>query len=160
MSNYNVTRFFRSTRHPLESGRHNFILNTTLLFCANMEGSEKLKPVFISNAENPRCFNHKRIKKQNLPVHYYSNKSSWMTSEIFKEWLDKLNSKFKSENRNVLLYLDNFSGHYRTDKTDHNYSNIKIHFYPPNCTSVIQPMDQGIINAEKIKYKNKLFVEN
>ena len=86
----------------------------------------------------------------------YSNKSSWMTSEIFKEWLDKLNSKFKSENRNVLLYLDNFSGHYRTDKTDHNYSNIKIHFYPPNCTSVIQPMDQGIINAEKIKYKKQV----
>ncbi len=47
----------------------------TLLFCSYMDGSEKLKPIFIVNAENPRCFNHKRIKKQNLPVHYYSNKS-------------------------------------------------------------------------------------
>ena len=93
----------------------------TLLFCSNMDGSEKLKPIFIANAENPRCFNHKRIKKQNLPVNYYSNKSAWMTSEIFIEWLDKLNSKFKSETRKILLYLDNFSGHYRKDKVEHNY---------------------------------------
>ena len=66
-----------------------------------------------------------------------------MTSEIFIEWLDKLNSKFKSENRKILLYLDNFSGHYRKDKVEHNYSNIKIRFYPANCTSIIQPMDDA-----------------
>ena len=79
-----------------------------------------------------------------------------MTSDIFKPWLDKLNSKFKSENRNILLYLENFSGHNRKDKTDHNYSNIKIHFYPPNCTSMIQPMDQGIIKTEKVNYKKNV----
>jgi hypothetical protein len=36
----------------------------TLLFCANMDGSEKLKPVFIANAENQRCFNHKGLRNK------------------------------------------------------------------------------------------------
>jgi hypothetical protein len=37
-------------------------------------------------------------------------------------------------------------------------TNVKVHFLLPNCTSVIQPLDQGIIRAFKSKYR-KLIVK-
>ena len=37
-------------------------------------------------------------------------------------------------------------------------TNVKAHFLPPNCTSVIQPLDQGIIHAFKYIYR-KLIVK-
>ena len=80
----------------------------SVFFCANMDGSEKMRPVVIGSSENPRCF--KNINKNNLPVFYRSNKTSWMTNDIFTEWLINADKHFKSESRNVLLFLDNFSG--------------------------------------------------
>jgi hypothetical protein len=37
-------------------------------------------------------------------------------------------------------------------------SNMILVFLPPNVTSVVQPLDQGIIASSKFQYKNKLFV--
>lgn len=34
--------------------------------------------------------------------------------------------------------------------------NITLNFLPPNTTSLLQPMDQGIINNLKIKYRQRL----
>ena len=52
----------------------------------------------------------------------------------------------------MLLLLDNFSGH---GKKDHlpELQNTKISFLPPNTTSVLQPMDAGIIATLKTRYR-------
>ena len=137
----------------------------SLLFCANMSGTEKLKPVVIGYFENPRCL--KALNKANLPVIYRNNSRAWMTEYIFREWLVKIDHYFKSLDRKVLLFLDNFSGHCDENKVTKNkkpkqalnLTNIKLHYFPPNCTSVLQPMDQGIIQAFKMKYRRAIVEE-
>lgn len=120
----------------------------TVLLCVNMIG-EFEKPMIIGKSEKPRCFKHVDLRK--LPVNWQSNKRSWMTSSIFGEWLNKFNEKMKREKRHVLLFLDNATCHPRL-----NLSNVKLIFFPPNTTAVLQPLDQGVIKAVKGHYRKFL----
>jgi hypothetical protein len=117
----------------------------SILLCANAKG-EKLMPLVINRFFKPRCFKNLLIK--DLPVIWKSNSNAWMTSAIFEEWLINLNRKFVKEKRNVLLFVDNCSSHVEME-----LSNIKICFLPPNTTSLIQPLDYGIINTFKRHYR-------
>ena len=112
-----------------------------------MSGYDKLKPVVNGNCENPHCF--KNVNKANLPAYYRHNKSAWMTTKIFDEWLQKINTQFKSQKRNIILFVDNFSGH-----RQQTLSNVKIEFFPANMTSVLQPCDLGVISSFKMKYRS------
>ena len=47
--------------------------------------------------------------------------------------------------RPVLLFMDNALGHFPAFERN----NIKVVFFPPNCTSWKQPCDMGIIAALK-----------
>jgi hypothetical protein len=55
--------------------------------------------------------------------------------------------------RPVLLLMDNASGHFNAFEHD----NIRVVFFPPNCTSWKQPYDMGIIAAFKKRYKYLYF---
>ncbi len=55
----------------------------------------------------------------------------------------------KRTGRRVLLLLDNAPGHFEAFERD----NVKIVFFPPNCTSWKQPCDMGIIAALKKRFK-------
>jgi hypothetical protein len=55
----------------------------------------------------------------------------------------------KRTGRRVLLLLDNAPGHFEAFERD----NVRIDFFPPNCTSWKQPCDMGIIAAMKKRFK-------
>lgn len=80
----------------------------TVMFACSATG-EKLKPLVIGKANQPRCF--KNIKKENLPVSDESNKKAWVTSEIFNIWIREINSTMKNKKRHVQMFLDNASSH-------------------------------------------------
>lgn len=111
-----------------------------------MDGTEKLDLMIIGKSKNPRCF--KNIK--NLPVIYRANSTAWMTSELFEEYLKILNRKMKKKNRKIVLFIDNCPVHPFIQ-----LSNIELKFLPENTTSVLQPMDQGIIKCFKSYYKKE-----
>jgi hypothetical protein len=50
----------------------------------------------------------------------------------------------------VFLLMDNALGHFDAFECD----NIRVVFFPPNCTSWKQPCDMGIIAAFKKRYKH------
>ncbi|XP_053956218.1 tigger transposable element-derived protein 4-like [Anastrepha ludens] len=122
----------------------------TVLVGSNMTGSEKLKLLVIGKAKNPRCF--KGIKS--LGVDYEFNKKAWMTSEIFTKWIVKLDKKFCDQNRKVLFFVDNCTAHPK-DVRD-KLRNIHLAYFPPNMTSLLQPMDQGIIYNMKQHYRKRI----
>jgi len=55
----------------------------------------KAGAVTIGKSRNPRCF--KNVKR--LPVDYQANKNAWMTSELWSEWLKKLDNKMRRQKR-------------------------------------------------------------
>ena len=116
----------------------------TVALCASMTG-EKLKPLVIGKSSKPRCFN--RIETASLPVTYRNNKKSWMNSKLFEEWVRSMDRRMRGQGRKVLLLVDNAPSHPQL-----NLKNVKIVFLPPNTTSVAQQMDQGIIQAVKLKF--------
>lgn len=120
----------------------------TLLFCANMNGTEKLKPLMIGKSKSPRCFSG--IKS--FPLDYEANRKAWMTANLFECWLKNLNKKMKTEKRKIVLFIDNCTAHSTIPKME----NVKIEFLPPNTTSKLQPLDQGIIQSFKVKYRHHM----
>ncbi len=56
-----------------------------------------------------------------------------------------------AENRHIVLLIDNAPSHPK----DLHFSNIKLIFLPANTTSVLQPLDQGIIMAIKRHYRKR-----
>jgi hypothetical protein len=116
-----------------------------------------LKPLFINRSVRPRTM--KGVDFNKLPVHWRANKKSWTTAGLFTDWF---NNCFVPEVRRymenkglefkVLLLIDNAPGH-----PDLEHPNVKVVFLPKNTTSLIQPLDQGIISTFKSYYIQKTF---
>lgn len=132
----------------------------TVALCSNASGTHKIPLFVIGTAAKPRAF--KNINMETLPVYYRSQKSAWMDTYLFREWfvcefvpkvknhLTKLNLPIKA-----LLLLDNAPTHQEGLQCD-DEKEIKLLFLPPNVTSLQQPMDQGVIECFKRKYRRKL----
>ena len=125
----------------------------TLPLCSSWMG-EKIKPLLIWKSENPRAL--KGVDKKKLPVTYRSQKKAWTNTPLFNEWLKSFNSKMETQGRKVLLLMDNETVHAGFDKDK--LKAINVVFFPPNSTSVTQPMDQGIIQSFKLNYRNQLHI--
>lgn len=118
----------------------------TLLFICNATGDYK-KVIVIGKQKNPRCF-----KNKVLPLKYYSQNNAWMNSDIWEKILVALNQEMLNQSRHIIFFVDNASCH----KVDLILSNIKMEFLPPNTTSLIQPLDQGIIHSFKSYYRQNI----
>lgn len=126
----------------------------TILACSNASGSLKLPLMIIGKSAKPRALKNVKI----LPVYYKSQLSSWMTSNLFESWFYEefvpRVSQFLTE-RNLplqaVLLMDNCRAHPDTLRQD----DIKTIFLPPNITTLIQPMDQGMLKCLKINYRKK-----
>ncbi|XP_047129756.1 tigger transposable element-derived protein 4-like [Hydra vulgaris] len=89
---------------------------------------KKLPMFVIGKSKNTRCFKH------------------------MKQWVMKLDSFFRAQDRKVALLVNNCSAHPHIE----GLCNINLIFFPPNTTSVLQPMDQGVIRSLKAHYRHKI----
>lgn len=78
-----------------------------------------------------------------------------MTSELFEKWLRDWDRDLVKKKKKILLLVDNCPAHPKV--TD--LKCITLAFLPPNTTSVLQPMDQGIIRTLKSNFRKNLVLK-
>ena len=132
--------------------------------CANASGSIAMPIMFIHKSAHPRCF--KNLNKEDLPVHYYSQKNSWMDSTLFKSWFfDKFVPLCCSSLQKVglaeraLPLLKNSPCHPSLETVMTEDQQIRCIFLSPNTTSLTQPMDQGVLQNIKMLYCRDLLMK-
>ena len=133
----------------------------TLLATANASGDFRLLLVVIHKYISPRALKHCNL--ETLPVDYYGQKKAWMDSSIFKNWFKtkfvprvKHYLHIKGLPVKALLLMDNAPAHPSTEELCSRDGLIKTMFLPANTTSLIQPMDQGVLYNLKRRYKRNL----
>lgn len=101
-------------------------------------------------------------------IDYYNTEKAWMNAAVFMRVIEKFANRVRrtKKDQNVLLLMDNFSGHSLPDDKINKitydggfrgfqYHNVHVLFLPPNVTSVCQPLDQGVISAFKAHYRRQ-----
>ncbi len=122
----------------------------SLIVCTNASGTHKIPCIMIGKLKEPAC-----IEDRHWPVPYFNQAKAWMDVETCWKWFNEV---FVPEVKRrtghpVLLQMDNASGHFDAFEPD----NIRVVFFPPNCTNWKQPCDMGIIAALKKRYKYLYF---
>ncbi|GBN29937.1 Tigger transposable element-derived protein 4 [Araneus ventricosus] len=112
---------------------------------ANMNGHQKLKPLVIGRSKNPRCFK----AAKSLEVDYIFNKKSWMTSEI----CSKVAQTYDCSVAKLLSFLIIVPP---PKEINQKLKNIAVFYLPPNTTSKLQAMDQGVMKNFKIHYRKRI----
>ena len=136
----------------------------TINACSNASGSIKLPLLLIGKYKKPRCFKH--ISHDSLPVVYDNQSNAWVDAAIFANWFHRhfvptVRKELKEMglDQRAVLVLDNCSAHPSEDELVSDDKKIIAKFLPPNVTSLIQPMDQGVLECIKRHYKRKLLEE-
>lgn len=123
----------------------------TVMVAANMSGTVKKKLFVIGKSQHPTCFKNVR----HLPVDYESNRRAWMTADIFSKWVRAWDRELTKKNKKILLLVDNCPAHPHIA----DLRSVTLVFLPPNTTSLLQPMDQGIIRALKSNFRKNLVLK-
>ena len=126
----------------------------TINACANASGTIKLPLLMIGKSKKPRCF--RGVDQTNLPVVYKNQKSAWMDLSIFEDWFHndfvpgvREGLANLGQEQKAILFIDNCAAHPGEEKLISDDGKIIAKFFPPNVTSLIQPMDQGILESLK-----------
>ncbi|OWZ20797.1 Jerky protein [Phytophthora megakarya] len=132
------------SRNPEVAGFKADKARLTMAAATNADGSDKLPLLFIGKSAKPRVFKGHNVTSE-FGVEYTNTQKAWMNSEKFARWLHHLDLRMILEQRHILLLVGNVSSHAKPSVPLTNVNE----FLPKNTTSVLQPLDQGIIACIK-----------
>ena len=136
------------------SGRKNSKDRVTINASANASGSLRVPLQVIGKSQRPRCF--RGMNMDVLPVIYTGQKNAWMNTDIFHTWfhnsfipLVRTHLTSIGQEPKAVLVLDNCPAHPDSSELVSDDGKIIAKYLPPGVTSVIQPMNQGVLQALK-----------
>lgn len=144
----------------------------TVMFCVNVDASEKLDPLCIGKYANYQCFkedfgdrssvvNATTVENVDLysqdilkkyGIQYNSNQDSFLTSTIFHNWLTSWDNILRSVNRQIYIILD--------DCCSHRIMNVKLRnitLIYTRAQNKFLPFNWGIIDEFKTKYRQQQY---
>ena len=119
----------------------------TIVLAASMTG-QKRRLTMIGRTQSLERVNHDWPRAYD----YYSQANAWMDQELFDKFCNIWNEELKAMKRHIALIVDNCLVHNPLKE----FSNIAIFFLPPGQTSIVQPVDQGMVRSIKAKYRAAL----
>ena len=127
----------------------------TMVLCVNATGSFKCAPLLIGTAKNPLCFR----SGTPCPLPYIDQSNGWVDKIRYRHWFQNvfLPAVRNFTSKKVALIMDSCSGHDKECQDPE--GQVTVFFLPPNCISMYQPLDQGIIGVLKTKYKTKMLMK-
>ena len=117
----------------------------------------------IGKSKKPRTLKNINTSSH-FGIKYYNNSKSWMRTGILQLIMNDSckYTKYILKRHHVVLLMGNFSGHKLTDYwkkvvfagglKGFKHKGHTVIFLPPNTTSVIQPLNQGVVMAFKAHY--------
>jgi len=122
----------------------------TLVLARNATGTHKITIAIIGKAKQPLCFKRPR---QPCPLPYFFQESAWMDGSVYKSWFETVFLPAVRDRTRlpVALISDNCGAHVELESDQ-----VRFVPLPPNCTSLYQPLDLGIIACLKRRYKRRL----
>jgi len=122
----------------------------SLVLACNATGTHKIPVAIIGKAKQPLCF---KPPRRPCPLPYFSQTNAWMDGDHFKSWFETvfLVAVRTRTTQPVALVSDSCGAH-----GDLESDQGKFFALPPNCTSIYQPLDLGIIACLKRRYKRRL----
>ncbi|XP_059674717.1 tigger transposable element-derived protein 3-like [Gavia stellata] len=120
----------------------------SVLCCTNHTGTEKRRLLVVGRSRRPRCLpKDPRV----LPVTYASSANALVTARVFQEWILRWDQELCRHRRRVVLFVGRSSAHPPELRTK--LRNIRLVFFPPDTSSITQPMGVGIIRNLKGHYR-------
>ncbi|KAM6276221.1 uncharacterized protein M6G45_001298 [Spheniscus humboldti] len=120
----------------------------SVLCCTNHTGTEKRRLLVVGRSRRLRCLPK---DPRALPVTYASSANAWVTARIFQEWILRWDRELCRHRRRVVLFVGRSSAHPPGLRAK--LCNIRLVFFPPDTSSVTQPMDVGVIPNLKGHYR-------
>lgn len=135
----------------------------TVMLCSNLDGSEKIKPLVVGKYNSYRSFRNyfpedpldptnlsqlgtKMAKK--FEISYHSNRKSWLTSNLFHNWLVRWDKRLVANNRKIVIVLDDSCSHRIINLQ---LKNITLIFTSSN--SRFLPFNWGVLDEFKTRYR-------
>lgn len=109
----------------------------TVLACATMSGTDKRKLLEIGKSKQPRGFPSDLCK---LPVIYKNSTNAWMISDIFPDHIKKVGQVPYKAGQSYCLWTTAL----RIPKSRIYRSSILLEYFPPNTTTILQPMASSV----------------
>ena len=150
----------------------------TATLCCNADGTHKIDVAIIGQYARPRPLKNLVPKATTAgPQYDVANVAgsmymyalnAWQCSATFNTWLKHFNDRVSVRHHpnSVFLLMDNSSTHnFPPDAQERVWAEclrgcvwkkVNIVFLPPNVTSHVQPLDQGIICAYKAAFRKRL----
>ena len=119
----------------------------TFLVCSNPTSTEWLPPLVVGRARRTSCLGGAEPSNYGFDYAWFSK--AWMNFAIFCEWLYRFEFYVsQTVGRKVLLLIDNAPSHGNVDSLPP-LRNIQVYFLLARTTSLLQPLDLGVIASLK-----------
>ena len=90
---------------------------------------ERLQIFVFGTSVKPRCFNGAKT----LSCWYRAQHKSWISWELFEDWVHELDQKFTVSKRKIALIINNCTAHPHVE----NLKWVELTFLPPNTPFVL-----------------------